>query len=623
MRKWIDRSGSSRRSPSPRSGAPAGDDDSGAAAGEAAPATREPPTARPGTAAATRPCRSPSPRRAAARCRPWGRASCRRRRSRSPCRANEFDSDDPERAGRSPPAPAASSSARAPRRARSSGSSAARSSSASRRRPTRASWRSSPASGGSRRRRRPATDVSQELVDLQARIRHLEAVEAQLLGFLERGGVRVLGALTVQQELNRVQLELEQARGRLVYLEDQVAFATISLEVRERQVAVAGRATAGRGASSTPGARPGPGFVTVVGWMFVAAATIAPVVLLLALAFLAARLAGWRGAPSLRRPQAYRAPPGIVPATNRPGGPHGQEEEGEGDRRGDAGPPLEGRRGRPHAARGGAGQERARHRRGRQGDERQGQARRGRQARGGPGRPGRRGASSRTCASTSSGSRSAWPSSSPTRSPRAEAERRRSRKTTTRAKKTTEKSSSPAPGRSIGGGTGRGSRLRRDCRLALAGHRSRSAPGRSRRSRASSRAARRRARRGAAIAALTTTRRRRSDLGLGVGQVRAAVDLGEGARRSRAFVTSPITRTSKRPSSGSASGRHVHAARRASRRWRRSPRHEARARARRRRRPRTRTFCQRAKTDGRRPEERRLAAERLRATCSPARRRRR
>jgi type II secretory pathway pseudopilin PulG len=148
------------------------------------------------------------------------------------------------------------------------------------------------------------SDVSQELVDLQARIRHLEAVEAQLLGFLEEAD-SVTAALTVQQELNRVQLELEQARGRLVYLEDQVAFATISLEVRERQVAVAEAGEDGGPWGIVDAWRAaGTGFVTVVGWMFVAAATIAPVVLLLVLAFLAARLAGWRGLSSLRRPQA-------------------------------------------------------------------------------------------------------------------------------------------------------------------------------------------------------------------------------------------------------------------------------------------------------------------------------
>ncbi|MGH3042783.1 MAG: DUF4349 domain-containing protein, partial [Gaiellaceae bacterium] len=146
-------------------------------------------------------------------------------------------------------------------------------------------------------------DVSQELVDLQARIRHLEAVEARLLGFLEETDT-VAAALTVQSELNQVQLELEQARGRLAYLDDQVTFATISLEIRERQVAVAEGDGGGPWGIVDAWSAAGTSFVTVVGWIFVAAATIAPVVLLLALAFLAARLAGWRGLPGLRRPQA-------------------------------------------------------------------------------------------------------------------------------------------------------------------------------------------------------------------------------------------------------------------------------------------------------------------------------
>jgi Domain of unknown function (DUF4349) len=146
-------------------------------------------------------------------------------------------------------------------------------------------------------------DVSQELVDLEARIRHLEAVETQLLGFLEQADT-VADALTVQSELNRVQGELEQARGRLVYLDDQVAFATISLEVRERQAEVVGGGGGGPWGIVDAWGAAGTGFVTVIGWIFVAAATIAPVVLLLAFAFLAARLAGWRGLAAFRRPQA-------------------------------------------------------------------------------------------------------------------------------------------------------------------------------------------------------------------------------------------------------------------------------------------------------------------------------
>jgi hypothetical protein len=139
-------------------------------------------------------------------------------------------------------------------------------------------------------------DVSQEVVDLGSRARHLEAVERQLLGLLEQADT-VAAALAVQSQLNEVQLELEQARGRLRFLDDQVAFATISLDLHERRVLAA----AGGGDWGIVDAwrTAGDGFVTVVGWIFVAAATIAPLVVLLGLLYLAARLAARR--PLFRR----------------------------------------------------------------------------------------------------------------------------------------------------------------------------------------------------------------------------------------------------------------------------------------------------------------------------------
>jgi hypothetical protein len=139
-------------------------------------------------------------------------------------------------------------------------------------------------------------DVSQELVDLGSRARHLEAVERQLLELLERADT-VAAALAVQSQLNEVQLELEQARGRLRFLDDQVAFATISLDVQERRVVTAG--DGGGWGIVDAWSTAGRGFVTVVGWIFVAAATIAPLVVLLALLYLAARLATRR--PLFRR----------------------------------------------------------------------------------------------------------------------------------------------------------------------------------------------------------------------------------------------------------------------------------------------------------------------------------
>jgi hypothetical protein len=135
-------------------------------------------------------------------------------------------------------------------------------------------------------------DVSQELVDLGARARHLEAVERQLLELLDRAHT-VSAALAVQSQLNQVQLDLEQTRGRLLYLRDQVTYATISLDIRERQAAPAADDDGwGIVAAWSSAAR---GFVTVVGWLLVAAATIAPLVLLLALGFVGARLAYRRG----------------------------------------------------------------------------------------------------------------------------------------------------------------------------------------------------------------------------------------------------------------------------------------------------------------------------------------
>lgn len=142
-------------------------------------------------------------------------------------------------------------------------------------------------------------DVSQELVDLEARARHLEAVERQLLELLEQAD-SVQAALAVQSQLNQAQLQLEQVRGRLRHLDDQVAYATVSLEIRERQVALAGDEGGPWGIVDAWGAA-GRGFVTVVGWIFVVAATLAPVMLLLVLAYLAGRLLLRRGGLPLRR----------------------------------------------------------------------------------------------------------------------------------------------------------------------------------------------------------------------------------------------------------------------------------------------------------------------------------
>ena len=128
-------------------------------------------------------------------------------------------------------------------------------------------------------------DVSKEFVDLNARIRQLRAVEAQLLQLLQQAD-DVPAALAVQSQLSQVQLDLEQARGRLQYLDNRVAFATISMSMHELVVLP----PEGGGFSIVDAwARAGTAFLTVVGWIFVGIAVVAPVLVLLGLGFLVGR----------------------------------------------------------------------------------------------------------------------------------------------------------------------------------------------------------------------------------------------------------------------------------------------------------------------------------------------
>jgi hypothetical protein len=145
-------------------------------------------------------------------------------------------------------------------------------------------------------------DVSQEFVDLEARARHLEAVERQLLQLLERAKT-VGAALAIQTRLNEVQLDLEQTRGRLRFLDDQVSFSTISLDIHERLPAAGGGDNGGGWGIVEAWETAGHGFVAVVGWIFVALATAAPVIVLLALAALLGRVALRRRIGPVWRPR--------------------------------------------------------------------------------------------------------------------------------------------------------------------------------------------------------------------------------------------------------------------------------------------------------------------------------
>jgi len=79
-------------------------------------------------------------------------------------------------------------------------------------------------------------DVTEEYVDLEARLRHLRAKEEQLLEFLDRAE-DTEAVMQVYAELSRTQEEIEVVRGRMQYLENQAALATITVTLTPDELA--------------------------------------------------------------------------------------------------------------------------------------------------------------------------------------------------------------------------------------------------------------------------------------------------------------------------------------------------------------------------------------------------
>ena len=80
-------------------------------------------------------------------------------------------------------------------------------------------------------------DVTEEYVDLEARLHNLEASEAQLLELMEQAG-DVTEILAVQRELVRTRGEIEQTRGRMQYLEESSSTSLIQVRLEQSKLTV-------------------------------------------------------------------------------------------------------------------------------------------------------------------------------------------------------------------------------------------------------------------------------------------------------------------------------------------------------------------------------------------------
>jgi len=74
-------------------------------------------------------------------------------------------------------------------------------------------------------------DVTEEFMDLDARIKNQKALEVQFLEIMKRAG-KVEDALSVQTELAEVRTEIEKLEGRRRFLENQSSLSTINVSLQ-------------------------------------------------------------------------------------------------------------------------------------------------------------------------------------------------------------------------------------------------------------------------------------------------------------------------------------------------------------------------------------------------------
>ena len=79
-----------------------------------------------------------------------------------------------------------------------------------------------------------ADDVTEEYVDLTARLKNKEQLESRLLELVANRTDEIKDVLAIETELSRVREEIERMQGRLRYLTDRVALTTVEITAYER-----------------------------------------------------------------------------------------------------------------------------------------------------------------------------------------------------------------------------------------------------------------------------------------------------------------------------------------------------------------------------------------------------
>lgn len=81
-----------------------------------------------------------------------------------------------------------------------------------------------------------AQDVTEEVVDLEIRIKNAHAMQDRLKALLQKAAVKE--AIEIEKELNRVTQELELLEGKIKVLKDKIAYSTITVAFEPRTSSV-------------------------------------------------------------------------------------------------------------------------------------------------------------------------------------------------------------------------------------------------------------------------------------------------------------------------------------------------------------------------------------------------
>jgi len=80
-----------------------------------------------------------------------------------------------------------------------------------------------------------AQDVTEEYVDVEARIKNKKVLETRIVKMLEERSGKLTDVLQIERELSRVREEIERMEGRIRYLADQTSLATVTVNCREEK----------------------------------------------------------------------------------------------------------------------------------------------------------------------------------------------------------------------------------------------------------------------------------------------------------------------------------------------------------------------------------------------------